>query len=303
LKMLPAPSCKLTDIHGRSFSPHAAQDWLIIYAAASRSNFQALTKFIKKANATVQQQHPALRSIFVSVADLRVVPESCHRQVLPMLKMIDSKTSASAASVFRKRSPDTVYAQENFFIADWTGDTVKELFDDSATESFRVMIASGGGSGRVLAQFDKSTESIVAAYAQAIGVAVRENPAIAAPWLEIEPKMDASSTTLKIKPGSVATVEVEVDSAALLGWHLEAEGTTRTMEVCITRADPAGAELIMPRIKVDCTAAAPHRQICRAPAAGKYLVQMYNTMSVLKSKKVTLRVATMGSSLQVVPRS
>jgi len=54
----PAPVLEFTDIHGRIFKSENQTEQLIIYAAASRYNFQQLEKFIKPAMDDIVTKHP-----------------------------------------------------------------------------------------------------------------------------------------------------------------------------------------------------------------------------------------------------
>ena len=86
-----APKFVGVDIHGRPLDTSACKDELVIFAAASRYNFQKLTEFVKPAQADVLKQFPNMRAKIVSVADLRVVPSALRSKVEPVLRKVEGK--------------------------------------------------------------------------------------------------------------------------------------------------------------------------------------------------------------------
>jgi hypothetical protein len=292
------------DIHGRTFDPSVyGSDWLIIYTAASRHNFGALTKFIKKADQLIKAKHPTLKSIVVAVADLRVVPKNMQNHVLPVLKMVDKTNVNNAANAFTKQCPGSYNAQDLFFCADWSGEIVEELFSSDADSTYRLCVVGGGN---VLAYLDNTSDD--GAYVDAIDSAVMQHPAVVASWpsFSLPSWLDKANTSppsypdhktvamedVKVKPGKVTDVEVQIAHPSFLGCMLQVTGA-KTIEVSIIRvaADGAADEaVIVPKRKVECSTSA-WRQVCHV-AAGSYRIQIHNTGSVLKSKKVHIEVTT-----------
>ena len=64
------------------------------FLSFSRYNFQKLVEFVKPAQAQIIKEYPHLRATFVSVADMRIVPDNMKSMVEPVLKKKEAKDRA-----------------------------------------------------------------------------------------------------------------------------------------------------------------------------------------------------------------
>jgi len=293
----PAPTNVIVDIHGRTFDPCTiAQDWLVIYTAASKSNCQSLTKFMKKMDNSVKAKYPTLKCIFVSIADLKVVPQSMQSSVLPILKTMDASNINSSVNLFAKMIQNTYNAQDMYFHADWSGQAVQDTFGMDANESFRLMICNAGPKGTILAAIYNYTKESASEYLAGVDSAVHDFPEVLASWptgKEKEPRYDNlklidRSSSLKIKSGKTSRLSFYLDQPSLVGWKLSVSGSAKSIEVCITKVNGDGSETpAVPRRKVEC-AKFSYSQVCHFDA-GEYCLQFHNT-SLVKSKDLTFEI-------------
>ena len=126
----------LTDIYSRQFNPYLYDsDRLFIYTAASKATFQSLTNLMKKIDEKVKSKYPLLKMSFINIADLKVVPKSLRPNITTLLKKIDSNNTTSSINHFSKQHPNIFNPQDMFFIADWDGEIINDLFDKDSKDS------------------------------------------------------------------------------------------------------------------------------------------------------------------------
>ena len=154
-----APNLNIMDIHGRQFASSDHPNSLIIYAAASRYNFQALEKFIKPSMETIVRNNPNLNCTIVSVADLRVVPKEALAMVRPILEKVDAKNATISINNYSSTHPKTFDGFETFFVPDFSpsGDILQLIGCSDANWTFRVFMVSGG---KVIGSVQSNTPDI-----------------------------------------------------------------------------------------------------------------------------------------------
>ena len=181
----PAPTLVAQDIHGRTFNSAEHGDALLVYAAASRYNFQALEKFMKPAMDGIMAKHPSLRCVIVSVADLRIVPAEARGMVGPVLEKVDSKN----VSLTNKTFNDANHANgglrfngfESYFVPDYSekGELLAQIGCTDANWTFRVFTVAGGN---VCGSMQNSTKDIGAVTTKAFEDAIAAQPSVVGDW-------------------------------------------------------------------------------------------------------------------------
>lgn len=174
----PAPTITVTDIQGRTISTDGWSDQLVVYSAASRYNFQKLTEFLKPAQAEIIKTHPNLSCQFVSVADLRVVPDAAKSMVEPILKKLEAKDARLMEHDYMKMHSSEYSGMEGYFIPDYNGDVLKAVNCNDANWTFRTYACIRG---KVVISLQSSMQGLHEKYVTAIQSVIKEYPQIAAP--------------------------------------------------------------------------------------------------------------------------
>lgn len=175
-----APKFVGVDIHGRPLDTSASKDELVIFAAASRYNFQKLTEFVKPAQADVLKQFPNMRAKIVSVADLRVVPSALRSKVEPVLRKVEGKDAMILVDSFMtgEGTESAHLSMESYFIPDYTGDILKAVSCADANWTFRLFICLNG---KVLSCFQSSQTKLHERYVAAVSAILKDSPIVVAP--------------------------------------------------------------------------------------------------------------------------
>jgi hypothetical protein len=290
-----APVLSFTDVYGRKFdSKNYGSDYLIIYSAASRYNFQTLTTFIKAADPQIKAKYPGLKCIYVNVADLRIVPDAMQGQVAPMLTKMDNKNVTTSLNEFSAACPGVYNPINMFFTADWTGDTIAQLGCSDSNWTFRLFVAAGD---TIVTSLQSSTTGIVQAYVDAMDATVEKMPQVMQPWPEaaLYPNHRSLVTEqVTIKPKTIHKVEITVDTPSMVGWKLQVLGSANTLECRLLRIAGAGLadgqmELILPKRKLECKEV-PYQQVVHC-SPGMYTLELDNKESTFKSKEASIEVS------------
>jgi hypothetical protein len=290
-----APTLTFTDVYGRTFdSSRYGSDYLIIYSAASRYNFQTLTKCIKAADPQIKAKYPGLKCIYVNVADLRVVPDAMQGQVAPMLTKMDTKNVTEALNEFTKACPGVYNPINMFFTADWTGDTIAQLGCSDSNWTFRLFVAAGN---KIVSSFQSATPGIVQAYIDGMDATVEGMPQVMQPWPEasLYPNHRQLNTEqVTIKAGKIHPVEFTVDAVSMVGWKLQVLGAANTLACRLVRIAGEGVaegaqDVILPKRKVECKDV-PYTQVVHC-IPGMYRLELDNKESTFKSKDVSIELS------------
>jgi len=234
-----APKFVGVDIHGRPLDTSACKDELVIFAAASRYNFQKLTEFVKPAQADVLKQFPNMRAKIVSVADLRVVPSALRSKVEPVLRKVEGKDAMILVDSFMTgEGTDSAHlSMESYFIPDYTGDILRAVSCADANWTFRLFICLNG---KVISCFQSSQTKLHEKYVAAVSAILKENPLVVAP---VPAAGAAELKVIKEGPEEVGArksfnVEFEMPAAGDIVFTFDVPGGSTDFE--LVRCAPAG---------------------------------------------------------------
>jgi len=122
---------------------------------------------------------------------------------------------------------------------------------------------------------------------------VEQFPQIIAPWPASADGGDSpyadvreiAKESIKIKPGKVHQVQIEVVEDCLVGWKLQVLGSSKHLEFQIVKkASDAECSVILPKRKVEC-GTNPYCQVTHL-SPGSYVMELDNKASTISSKDV-----------------
>lgn len=179
------PNTHHRDMYERDFDSQSyGADHVLVYSAASRYNFQSMTRLVSHAQKHIMQTYPELKVVFVSYADLRIVPHGLRQQALSILKGID----ANAIARYMENYTGNLLAAELYCIPMWTAAELRQYGYADANWTYHVTIVADG---MVRAHLQSSTRDAEAAYVRAIDGIVADLPHLTARWPESSlPRLD-----------------------------------------------------------------------------------------------------------------
>jgi hypothetical protein len=285
----PAPSLVAQDIHGRTFDSAAHGDALIVYAAASRYNFQALEKFMKPSMDAIMRAHPALRCVIVSVADLRIVPAEARGMVGPVLEKVDSKNVGMTNKQFTDYASGKFNGFESYFIPDYSkdGEFLQQIGCTDANWTFRVFTVAGG---KVCGSMQNSTKEIGAVTTKAFEDAIAAQPGVVAEW----PDTAGGEALTVLQEGEVKVGARSKEALPLtlpaglagVGVEFNVKDGHSSIQFALTGAE--GAK-VLPTRTCECKEAAPFRVRASLPAGSAFEVVFQND-GRLRGKTVRYKV-------------
>lgn len=212
------PNVKLADLHGRVIDTSSMGSEVVVFAAASRYNFQKLTDFVKPAQAEVIKQYPGLRCTFVSVADLRIVPDNMKSMVEPIMKKMEAKDRLLLVDGWHNIASEGYMGIDTFFIPDYSGDALNAIQCADANWTFRVFICMNG---QVQKSFQSSMTDLSKKYAEAFKYLLNKYPQAVS---KFESSAELASGETKLSARSTHKETIELDQATCVGWEFTVHG-------------------------------------------------------------------------------
>lgn len=248
------PKVKLTDIHGRTVDTETMGSEIVVFSAASRYNFQKLLEFVKPAQAQIVKEYPGLRAKFISVADVRIVPDNMKSMVEPVLRKTEYKERATMIDDYHTNTETGYMGIDSYFVPDYSGDVLNAIQCADANWTFRVFICMNG---HVQKSFQSSMTSLSQKYADGFKHLITKYPTTVEPFGE---STKIKSAQLRISARSSHTDEIELDAAACVAWSFTLKGGAG---FSVTSAD---GELVSPSVSHKDTSIRQRTWL----AAGKY---------------------------------
>eukprot|EP00040_Diaphanoeca_grandis_P034005 m.209296 g.209296 ORF g.209296 m.209296 type:complete len:513 (+) comp33034_c1_seq1:90-1628(+) len=224
------------DIHGRTLNTATLQNELVVYSAASRFNFQKLVEFIKPAQEEVVKKYPNLRCTFVSIADLRIVPDKMRSMIEPMLKKVESKDMTTLGDLYSSNHDAGFMGIEGYFVPDFSGEHLEALQFTDANWTFRAFISMNG---HIQKSFQSSQSGLGKMYVKAFENLIEKYPETVLPFPS-EFTVVAEGDE-KVKKELV--VNVEIDAPCTVAWQAEAKGHA---SFSLSKTTGENSELILP---------------------------------------------------------
>lgn len=155
------PVLEFEDVYGKKFSNQDYQDWIIVYSFADRLSNKPLQEIIGPAGIEVVKAHPELRIVYVSIADLLVVPTIFREMVVPILKKMNDKNNESLKEAYKIwRVPLKEERSRFFMVPDLTG-TYLKVFGLENAKDYHVFVVY---KSKVRAVFDSENPPYVDYY-------------------------------------------------------------------------------------------------------------------------------------------
>lgn len=293
-----SPPLRLTDVHGRVCdSAKLDGKTIVVYSAASRYNFSKLTQWLEPCIEALLVKWPCLKIQFVSVADLREVPEKMVGMVKPILLSVDKKNRNKQLTFFanNKATVNKFSRSQAYFIPDFTGDTLKTLGFEDANWTFRLSIVMDG---RVQGTVQSSTKNIAATFTKALEECVEKFPSLVVEDVEAKLAEDAE-TKMKEEALGAGKVHEEIlevsNDHSILTWKYETKDGTVEFGLSYVAEEGGDEEqLLIPFLPVTAKTGNP---ICGSwdvrDSPGKYIVRFGNKGSTFFGIKVGYQVAVM----------
>lgn len=293
-----SPPLRLTDVHGRVVDSTTLNDkTIVVYSAASRYNFSKLTQWLEPCIQALMQKYPCLKVHWVSLADLRGMPEKYVPYVRPGLLSVDKRNRNKQLKYFaaNKSALNKYSRSEPYFIADFTGETLSSLGFDDANWTFRVSIVMDG---IVQGTVQSSTKNIADVFTKSMERCIEQCPSMAAE--DVEAKLAEAEGECKTKEKSVDVKAGKVFKEILttsekdthLTWKFAATDGSVNFGVSYIPEDSDKEQTIMPFLPVT---AKPDKPLLGCwdvtGAPGKYIVQFGNKGNTFFKMKLAYQVA------------
>jgi len=149
------------DIDGRKGSTEDYKDWIIIYSFADRKNNKALMDWIGDAGIGVAKAHPEVKIVYISFADVTIVPYTLRYVIIPILRLINRRSTEQMIETYTSKGITVDSDKLRFvMVPDWTGKYLQAFRLPNAKE-YRTYVSL---EGKILAIFDAQTQNIKEAY-------------------------------------------------------------------------------------------------------------------------------------------
>ena len=164
----PVPELSFEDIDGHMWTNTEYKDWVIVYSFADRKSNKSLQKVIPKAGRKVGEAYPELKTVYVSIADVTIVPPLLHNFVrsliTPYLKRINNKYSKDLHDFYEREGISLGVDKPQFImVMDWDGHLMK-TFGLSNTKNYHSFVVFAG---RIIAVLDSKTPDFIKTFHQA----------------------------------------------------------------------------------------------------------------------------------------
>lgn len=168
------PGMDFEDVYGEKFSNKLYWDWIIVYSFADRLSNNELRKIIGPAGIEVVKAHPELKIVYISVADLIVVPTIFREMIIPILKKIYDNTTEQLQEAYKIwRVPLREERSRFFMIPDMAGSHLKTFGLENAKKYHTFVVYKS----RIHAVFDTDNPPYVDFYLPVIDKLAKSIPA------------------------------------------------------------------------------------------------------------------------------